>query len=445
MGELSGSSAARQVSREPVANRAHSGQDPGMAAPDALPAHAAVVKDLRLLRGKGLIRLRVLDLPALRLAARLSGASGPGGDDATGVEVLLRESVDALGGDDMGKAAEYLFGLVRGTIGRRPTYLRERAADCYGMTPETFRKEPERLLIAQVAEEILKICQRGHVSHAPHVTQVSAPPTGHLAEDSTRGARAGRRSILAALHQVLSSGHGVAAGGEQRSAGAGLGEIKTYGPFVLPVGPSSSASLTLHAGSIEGLENIDIIVSSENVHLELAKPFKSSLSARLRNAAAYKNAAGEVVDDVISREVSEWIRENARPGLPVEPGTVVATSSGRLVHRGIRRIYHAAVVVPRAGTNEYDVDLESIYRAVRATVQLAKVERRTIAPALRSICFPLFGTGRAGLDPAVSFAWMWPALQQELAADDSWEIHISAGRADSAAAVLRELLREVED
>jgi O-acetyl-ADP-ribose deacetylase (regulator of RNase III) len=429
-----------------------------MAAPDALPAHAAVVKDLRLLRGKGLIRLRALDLPALRLAARLSGASGPGGDDATGVEVLLRESVDALGGDDMGKAAEYLFGLVRGTIGRRPTYLRERAADCYGMTPETFRKEPERLLIAQVAEEILKICQRGHVFHVSHVShvprvprvpRVPAPPTGHLAADSTRGTRAGRRSILAALHQVLSSGlssgHGVAAGGEQRSAGAGLGEIKTYGPFVLPVGPSSSALLTLHAGSIEGLENIDIIVSSENVHLELAKPFKSSLSARLRNAAAYKNAAGEVVDDVISREVSEWIRENARPGLPVEPGTVVATSSGRLVHRGIRRIYHAAVVVPRAGTNEYDVDLESIYRAVRATVQLAKAERRAIAPALRSICFPLFGTGRAGLDPAISFAWMWPALQQELAADDSWEIHISAGRADSAAAVLRELLREVED
>jgi O-acetyl-ADP-ribose deacetylase (regulator of RNase III) len=410
-----------------------------MAAPDALPAHAAVVNDLRLLRGKGLIRLRALDLPALRLAARLSGASGPGGDDFTGIEFLLRESVAALGGDDMGRAAEYLFGLVRGTIGRRPTYLRERAADCYGMTPETFRKEPERLLIAQVAEEMLKICQRGQSAH------VSASPTGHLAEDSTRGMRAGRGSILAALHQVLSSGHGVAAGGEQRSAGAGLGEIKTYGPFVLPVGPSSSALLTLHAGSIEGLENIDIIVSSENVHLELAKPFKSSLSARLRNAAAYKNAAGEVVDDVISREVSEWIRENARPGLPVEPGTVVATSSGRLVHRGIRRIYHGAVVVPRAGTNEYDVDLESIFRAVRAAVQLARAERRTIDPALRSICFPLFGTGRAGLDPAVSFAWMWPALQQELAADDSWEIHISAGRADSAAAVLRELLREVED
>jgi O-acetyl-ADP-ribose deacetylase (regulator of RNase III) len=423
-----------------------------MAAPDALPAHAAVVKDLRLLRGKGLIRLRALDLPALRLAARISGASGPGADDSTGVEVLLRESVDALGGDDMGKAAEYLFGLVRGTIGRRPTYLRERAADCYGMVPETFRKEPERLLIAQVAEEILKICQRGHVSqvsHVPHVPHVSALPTGQVAEDSTRGTRAGRRTILAALHQVLSSGlssgHGVAAGGEQRSAGAGLGEIKTYGPFALPVGPSSSALLTLHAGSIEGLENIDIIVSSENVHLELAKPFKSSLSARLRNAAAYKNAAGEVVDDVISREVSEWIRENARPGLPVEPGTIVATSSGRLVHRGIRRIYHAAVVVPRAGTNEYDVDLESIFRAVRAAVQLARAERRTIDPALRSICFPLFGTGRAGLDPAVSFAWIWPALQQELAADDSWEIHISAGRADSAAAVLRELLREVDD
>jgi hypothetical protein len=127
-------------------------ETPRTSNPKAKPEHNEVTRDLQVLRLRGLLRLRSLDLPALSRLADLAGTPGPGG-----VERLLREAVQKLGNDEIGLAAAYLFGLVQGTIGRRPTDLRERAAIEYGhMSPETFRKGPERLLIARLADELLE-------------------------------------------------------------------------------------------------------------------------------------------------------------------------------------------------------------------------------------------------------------------------------------------------
>ena len=110
------------------------------------PEHEELVRELKLLRERGIWRLRRLSLPALDAAARAARlATEP--DDARAIELLLRRAVDTLGDEEPGQAAPYLFGLVQGTAGRRPTDLRERAARCYGLSPETFREEPERLLI----------------------------------------------------------------------------------------------------------------------------------------------------------------------------------------------------------------------------------------------------------------------------------------------------------
>ncbi len=122
----------------------------------ASPTHSDLVCDLKLLRAKGLLRIRALELPALGRAAQLASfARHP--SDPTAVELLLRRAVDALGDEEPGLAAQYLFGLVQGTVGRRPTDLRQRAAAEYGLAPETFRKEPERLLVGRIADEILRL------------------------------------------------------------------------------------------------------------------------------------------------------------------------------------------------------------------------------------------------------------------------------------------------
>ncbi len=122
-----------------------------------VPSHEDLVVDLKLLREKGLIRLRTLHLPVLQQAALACGESEREQHDPPAIESMLRRAVDQLGGE-MGEACGYLFGLVAGTRGWKPKDLRERAASLYNQQPETFRKEPEQLHIGQVAEAILKLC-----------------------------------------------------------------------------------------------------------------------------------------------------------------------------------------------------------------------------------------------------------------------------------------------
>lgn len=121
------------------------------------PSYDDLVTDLKVLREKGLIRLRTLHLPALQQAARACGESEREQHDPPAIETMLRRAVEQLGGE-LGEACGYLFGLVPGTRGWKPTDLRERAASLYNMQPETFRKEPEQLHVGQVAEEVLKLC-----------------------------------------------------------------------------------------------------------------------------------------------------------------------------------------------------------------------------------------------------------------------------------------------
>jgi hypothetical protein len=123
----------------------------------AVPSHEALVGDLKLLREKGLIRLRSLQLPALQGAAQACGESEQTEHDPPAIEAMLRRVVEQFGGE-MEEACSYLFGLVPGTRGWKPKDLRERAASLYNQQPETFRKEPEQLHISQLAEQILKLC-----------------------------------------------------------------------------------------------------------------------------------------------------------------------------------------------------------------------------------------------------------------------------------------------
>jgi O-acetyl-ADP-ribose deacetylase (regulator of RNase III) len=107
----------------------------------------------------------------------------------------------------------------------------------------------------------------------------------------------------------------------------------------------------------------------------------------------------------------------------VAPGTTAPTSSGELAKQGIRRIYHVAVAAPRPGTNDYDVAPTAIAGGVRNALAIARRERESLDPELRSIGFPLFGAGRGGLDPAISFTWMWAALERDIREHGPWEVH----------------------
>ena len=342
-----------------------------MPATQDIPALDQVIADLRVLRERGLVRLRHTDLPALRQIAAMSGvvraaAGGPGA-----VEALLRAAVDNLGGGELGASATATFGLGRGMRDRPAQIRRRSAALAYNISVERFRKYHERIVLEQVAEEVLKFPAAGQM---PGRRESPRP-------DFTS------QTVLACK----------------------VGDI--------------NVTIVVHVELAELISGIDIVVAPTNVYLELPQYYKSSVSAAVRRAAAIRTPDGQIVDDVVADELRAWMGKYGRTGLPVAPGTTVPTSAGEMLTQGVRRIYHVAVAAPRPGTNDYDVEPSAIATGVRNVLTIARSERELFDPPLRTIGFPLLGAGRGGLDPAVSFAWLWPSLERDIRENGPWEIH----------------------
>ncbi|MFI5866184.1 alpha/beta fold hydrolase [Streptomyces sp. NPDC051546] len=209
-----------------------------------------------------------------------------------------------------------------------------------------------------------------------------------------------------------------------------LTEREVVGPITVSTGRADGQATPffLHGGPVEQLRKVDIIVSSENTYLQMSQFFKPSTSGSLRRAAAERSGGGQILEDVAGDHLASWLRRHGHYGLSVEPGTVAPTPAGALSRRSVQRIYHAAIAAPRAGTNHYEVDPQSIPRAVHNTFDLARQERAEQGLALSSICFPLFGAGRGGMSVSESFELIWEALMSELADDPSWSIHFTTRR-----------------
>ncbi|WP_369263073.1 macro domain-containing protein [Streptomyces sp. R35] len=348
----------------------------------SLPDPASLLAELKEVRRAGLVRLRGRTLPALESAAEaVTAARSPG----AAVEALLRLAVSRLDAGTLRTAAEYTLGLAQGTRDWPASSRRARAASVYGVSVERFRKDHEVMVLGQVAEHVLRL--------VPQETEVPG------AEEDEWGV---------GTHRFVS----VRAGGRQ-------------------------VRLTLHVHPVDLLRDVDVVVSPANVHLALPEQFKSSVAASLRRAAAVRGVTGDVLDDPVHDELRKWAARQGIAGRPVLPGTVAATSSGALAGQGVRRIYHAAVAVPRAGTNDYDVLPADVTRAVSRALALLAEECDRHAPPLRSVCFPLLGSGRGGLPYRVSLAAIWAAVEAELARGAQWDVHFVVRTPEAAALVER--------
>ncbi|MBF6446610.1 hypothetical protein IU429_02910 [Nocardia elegans] len=121
--------------------------------------HTALVKELQLVREKGLGALRRLRLPMLYAAAqRLDLLAEDAGPQPAAIESLIRQSVEHLDGGLFQEAAEFTFGLVGGTKFAPPTERRRQAAKAMSLAPDTFRKTHEKEIVEQVAEGVLTAC-----------------------------------------------------------------------------------------------------------------------------------------------------------------------------------------------------------------------------------------------------------------------------------------------
>ncbi|MGC9497774.1 macro domain-containing protein [Streptomyces sp. WG7] len=387
-----------------------------------LPPHQALVDELRALRRPGLPRLRHCAREALRDTAVAAGLCGGEDDELEGIERLLAAAVrrltgggplhDGPGCDPLARAAAHTFGLFADRRGVPAADRRKAAAAVYGVSTERFRRSHELEVFAEVATGALALAREATARPGrsgpggPGSPSGTGDPTdsGGTAEDtSSRTAPEPAASLLFADP-----------------------------PPAAPVPAHVAARIEIRVCPMELVRDADILVSSENVYLEMSKIFRPTVSAALRRAAATRNAAGEIVDDVLPRELSTWLRSHGRAGLPVRPGTVVATSPGALAAHGVRRIHHAAVSTPVEDGDRYHVAPAALAEAVQASFALAREERATLSLPLSTICFPLIGAGRGGLPAPTAARWLLWAVRRELREDTTWSVRLVTRRPDHA-------------
>jgi O-acetyl-ADP-ribose deacetylase (regulator of RNase III) len=163
--------------------------------------------------------------------------------------------------------------------------------------------------------------------------------------------------------------------------------LKVTKKFLAPLGLKKIGIIT---GDMLGVEGVDVWVSSENTNMHMARFYERSISGTIRYHGAQRNQAGQVIDDILQKELTKIVGESAN----VDAGTVIATSPGELAgSNGVKRIFHAAAVYGQVSRGF--VPIINIADCVKNALKLADSKQEKDAN-LRNILFPLLGTGQGG-------------------------------------------------
>jgi O-acetyl-ADP-ribose deacetylase (regulator of RNase III) len=154
--------------------------------------------------------------------------------------------------------------------------------------------------------------------------------------------------------------------------------------------PRLNCRIAVVPGDIRRVRSADVWINSENTDMQMARVTEFSTSAVIRYWGAVRDETGHVLLDVIADELA--LRVGAHR--PVAPGTVVVTGAGALTaSNNVRHIIHVAAVQGEPGAGFQPVrDIGwCVTNALVQATELAEAD-----PTVRSVLFPLLGTGMAG-------------------------------------------------
>jgi O-acetyl-ADP-ribose deacetylase (regulator of RNase III) len=139
-------------------------------------------------------------------------------------------------------------------------------------------------------------------------------------------------------------------------------------------------------GNIKYIKNVDVWVNSENTNMQMARHYDRSISATIRYEGAIKDDNGDVIDDVIAKDLKKVTK-----GRDCTAGNIIVTTAGALEEKNnVKRIFHAAAVIGEPGKGYRPIS--NIEDCVRSA--LAKADSKALADVgIQSILFPLMGTG----------------------------------------------------
>jgi O-acetyl-ADP-ribose deacetylase (regulator of RNase III) len=200
-----------------------------------------------------------------------------------------------------------------------------------------------------------------------------------IAEHMRKGIEADETDSL--VHQVLSD---LKVQYGESPASANL-EIQKSDRVEYRLQNAPQQRIAIITGDLRSVRGIDVWVNAENTNMQMARFYDRSMSGIVRYYGARKNQAGHVIEDVIANELAAAM-ENT---FSVPPGHVIATGAGELARQGVKRILHAAAVEGAVGGGYRPI--QDVAQCVRNALE--KADQDLAAENLRSILFPLLGTG----------------------------------------------------
>jgi O-acetyl-ADP-ribose deacetylase (regulator of RNase III) len=181
--------------------------------------------------------------------------------------------------------------------------------------------------------------------------------------------------------------------------------------------------ICLASGDMTEMQNIDVLVNTENNYMEMARIYESAvLSSALRREGSYIRN-GKILEDTVQLELDQQVTKGEGFGSrPIEMEQVIPTHAGHaksaLVKNGARYIFHASTVYvhPRNRSVTPIQTDASVRQTVLNCLNLlmdVNENKGVIAPPdseayareqkaaesfvpLKSIIFPLFGAGQGG-------------------------------------------------
>lgn len=156
------------------------------------------------------------------------------------------------------------------------------------------------------------------------------------------------------------------------------------------------SKLHCYCGSIIGLTEAEVLVTSENKYLKLGGIDGTSVSGRVRRLAASFRMDGSLSSDPLDEFIEKWKCLQQHAG-PYQLGTTVVSPPFNAYTAGIKHIIHAVALEKRDdGVNL--IDESSIRRIIQFTID------HCVKSSCKSVFIPAFGlgSGRLSAQEAIS-------------------------------------------
>lgn len=208
-----------------------------------------------------------------------------------------------------------------------------------------------------------------------------------------------------------------------------LVDIKIISPPILIF----NSRIHCYSGTVLSLSEAEVVVTSENTELNLGSIRGTSVSGRMRRAAARFSVDGTLIEDPLSESVAKWKSAQGTNG-PYVLGTCFVSPPFHADTQGIKAIVHA-VALEKLGNGSNKVDAAAIREIIIFTLMYCRKN------GFRSVFIPVFGIGSGGLSVSETARYtIQPLIERLKVLNYKLDVYLGVYRASDAALIGKYLL-----